>query len=324
MYNTIISQQNGFVKPFALPSPIYVEEEVENVSKWEKRKLLSQKMARKMMKAGYNKRGLRMSACSTTMSFSKCDDCNHTQIHHASLCRDKLCPVCKWRLAVKRYKALSDILHIASDEYPEAVYMFVTLTVPNCKVNDLSSTLSSMSKQWNKLLQRVAMKRSRGWARATEITYNDKQRTVHPHYHVIVMFDGQSEADLYSMQIIKDWLDLNRNCSYKAQSVKTIAKKDLDSDIVKPALEVFKYSTKDDDLYDMPLNIFREFVSQISNKRMVSFGGWLKECKRLIEVDLETATEEPFATCQCCGSAALHDVLCEWSGVDNKYIKITI
>jgi hypothetical protein len=168
------------------------------------------------------------------------------------------------------------------------------------------------------------MKRSRGWARAIEITYNEKQRSLHPHYHVIVMFDGQSDADLYAMQIIKDWLDLNKTCSYKAQSVKTIAKKDLDSDIVKPALEVFKYSTKDDDLYNMPLNIFREFVFQVSNKRMVSFGGWLKECKKLLEVDLEAATEETYSTCQCCGSPALHDVLCEWSGIDNKYHRITI
>lgn len=323
MYNTIISHEMGFVKPVTCASSTAIEEEIKQVSKWESRKMLSQKMARKMLRAGYIKRGLRMSACSTTMSFSKCDECDHSQIHHASLCRDKLCPVCKWRLAVKRYKALSDILHIASDEYPEAIYMFVTLTVPNCRVEELSDTLSSMSKQWNKLLQRVSMKRARGWARATEITYNEKQRSMHPHYHVIVMFDGQSEADLYSMQIIKDWLDLNRTCSYKAQSVKTIAKKDLDSDIIKPALEVFKYSTKDDDLYDMPLNIFREFVNQVSNKRMVSFGGWLKECKRLIEVDFETATEEPFVTCQCCGSPLLHDVLCEWSGVDNRYHKIS-
>ena len=323
LYTNIITQEQTFVKGFSLCDEV-LHKDVQTLSKWEAKKIESIKMARKMMKAGFLKRGLRMEQCSQVMSFSKCEDCDNSQIHHASLCRDKLCPICKWRLATKRYLAMSEILHIASAEYPEAIYQFVTLTVPNCNVENLSATLKSMSAQWNKLLQRVSGKRSIGWARSLEITYNAKTKQVHPHYHCIIMYGTQTEADLYGTGVVSDWVELNAGSSFKAQSLKQIAKKDLDGDISTVALEVFKYSTKDEDLDTMPLSVFREFVNQIGGKRMVSFGGWLKECKRMVDVDMETATEETECKCRFCGSTNLHDVLCEWSGIEAQYKRLVI
>lgn len=325
MNTSIISQKSDSVNPLSLCFSEDLHADVLTLAKWEEKKIKSITMARKMMKAGYLKRGLRMENCSQVMSFSKCEDCNNSQIHHASLCRDKLCPICKWRLATKRYLAMSEILHIASAEYPEAIYQFATLTVPNCDVAALSDTLSDMSKQWNKLMQRVNAKRARGWARSLEITYNPRTKQAHPHFHCIFMYDSQSEADLYAAGVVSDWLVLNPACSFKAQSIKQIGKKDLEGDITAAALEVFKYSTKDEDLDAMPLSIFREFVKQISGKRMVSFGGWLKDCKRMVDVDMETASDDSDgATCRFCGSSHLHDVLCEWSGLDAQYRRIVI
>lgn len=323
MYMNIITRERGFVNPCSCID-IDLHEQVFSLSKWEEKKIESLKMARKMMRAGYLKRGLRMEQCSQVMSFSKCEDCDNSQIHHASLCRDKLCPICKWRLATKRYLAMSEILRIASSEYPEAIYQFVTLTVPNCDVDCLSATLKTMSTQWNKLLQRVNGKRSAGWARSLEITYNAKTKQLHPHYHCIFMYGTQTEADLYGQGVVADWVELNEGASFKAQSLQQIAKKDLDGDISSVALEVFKYSTKDEDLENMPLAVFREFVTQIGGKRMVSFGGWLKECKRLVDVDMETATDEEGCSCRFCGSKRLHDVLCEWSGIDTQYKRLVI
>lgn len=323
MYTNIITRKDSFVKGFSLCDEV-LHKDVPSLCKWEAKKIANIKMARKMMKAGYLKRGLRMEQCSQVMSFSKCEDCDNSQIHHASLCRDKLCPICKWRLATKRYIAMSEILHIASTEFPEAIYQFVTLTVPNCNVENLSKTLKSMSTQWNKLLQRVSGKRSLGWARSLEITYNAKTKQVHPHYHCIIMYGSQSEADIYGTNVVSDWVELNAGSSFKAQSLKQIAKKDLDGDISTAALEVFKYSTKDEDLETMPLSIFREFVKQIGGKRMVSFGGWLKECKHFIDVDMETASEDNESKCHYCGSTHLHDILCEWSGIEAQYKRLVI
>lgn len=323
MYTNIITQERAFVKGFSLCDEV-LHKDVQSLSKWEAKKMDSLKMARKMIKAGYLKRGLRMEQCSQVMSFSKCDDCDNSQIHHASLCRDKLCPICKWRLATKRYVAMSQILQIASSEYPEAIYQFVTLTVPNCNVENLSETLKAMSLQWNKLLQRISGKRSMGWARSLEITYNARTKQVHPHFHCIIMYGTQTEADLYGSSVVADWVELNEGSSFKAQSLKQIAKKDLDGDISTAALEVFKYSTKDEDLEAMPLAVFREFVNQIGGKRMVSFGGWLKECKRMVDIDIELATEDTSCQCRYCGSANLHEVLCEWSGIEAQYKRLVI
>lgn len=292
--------------------------------KWDEKKLLSIKMAAKMIRCGLRKRGMRMAECAETVLFRHCDDCGRVSVHRAQLCRDKLCPVCSWRLARQRYGAMLQILrYIANGDGGEGEkFWFMTLTVPNVDMIHLGATLDAMAAAWNRLLQRVSVKDSvLGWARAVEITYNQKTRQAHPHYHVIlVTLDARDK--MWQQKIISDWLACYRGegtPSIKAQDIRAVYSKDVlcDDAQTKAILETFKYTQKSSDLLEMPGKILYEYAAQTARRRMIAFGGILKDAKAALHVaDMEeVADERDTSACTYCGSKAVHDMLCGWCGV---------
>ena len=103
-------------------------------------------------------------------------------------CKHPHCPQCQKNRA-KKYR--SQIHHLL-DEHPELLlgnWMFLTLTVRNCNVDDLGSTIDSMidaldrlkrRKFWNKFVL--------GGIRFLEVTESQRDReTVHPHFHILLL-----------------------------------------------------------------------------------------------------------------------------------------
>lgn len=292
--------------------------DVNPFERWTEKKVLSEQMAAKMLDAGYKARAARMLACNDVMSFVKCKECGRMHINRATLCRDRFCPVCQWRLSKQRYEGMKQIMQLCSDEYPNAVFTFCTLTVKNCYANQLKETMQAMAHDWTKLLARNCTKAARGWARSCEITYNEGARTVHPHYHVIVMWDSYEDAEMYAEEILDAWVKMDReNRSKLAQHTEYVYRKDLtdDSANVKAALEATKYMTKASDMLKMRAGDFYNVVEQISGKRMTAFGGAMKEFKKIAQVELEEVMEERHnGACTACGSIKTHEVLVKWCG----------
>ena len=55
-------------------------------------------------------------------------------------------------------------------EHPKARWIFLTLTVPNCPVEELRATLQEMGKGWQRLIKRKEFKPVLGFIRTTEVT----------------------------------------------------------------------------------------------------------------------------------------------------------
>ena len=57
------------------------------------------------------------------------------------------------------------------EQYPTHRFVFLTLTVKNCEIGELRSTLQHMNKSWHRLVKRKEfMAGVEGWIRTTEIT----------------------------------------------------------------------------------------------------------------------------------------------------------
>ena len=57
------------------------------------------------------------------------------------------------------------------EQYPTHRFVFLTLTVKNCEIGELRSTLQHMNKSWQRLKDRKEfMAGVEGWIRTTEIT----------------------------------------------------------------------------------------------------------------------------------------------------------
>ncbi|MBE3060577.1 protein rep, partial [Klebsiella pneumoniae] len=71
-------------------------------------------------------------------------------------------------------------------DYPDSRWMFLTLTVRNCVIEELGETLSRMNTAFQRLKDRKELRPVQGWIRTTEVT-RGSDGSAHPHFHTLMM-----------------------------------------------------------------------------------------------------------------------------------------
>ena len=293
---------------------------------WKEKKENNLLIADKLTKALYNeKRGFKVRNCSTQLIIQRCACGKHSRVKGANLCRDRLCPICSWRLSLKRYADMLKTLdNIDMNKY---IPYFLTLTIKNCKPENIGATISQMTKAWRRILNRkLFMDSVKGWARSIETTFNKKEFTLHPHMHCILLIEKGTEAEkLFSSheaekELREQWthaLEIDYNAIIDLRIVSN-TKNGKEYKIAESVLETFKYCVKDKDLIDMPLSVFREVATGLAGKRLVAYGGILKVAKADVIEDI--IAEDIDIVCENCGSELIECVL-YWSFGTRDYIE---
>ncbi len=111
--------------------------------------------------------------------------------------------------------------------------VFLTLTIPNVKADELRQAIETMSATFRTIVHRFVSrsKTKIDGVRKTECTYNPVTDTYHPHFHCII--DGW----IYANIIREEWLKAYPQATKVAQDIRP-CKDD------KSLLELFKYFTK--------------------------------------------------------------------------------
>lgn len=304
-------------------------------AKWDRKKQSAKEMAKRMREIGEVTRAIRMENCAEIVGGTVCQSCGQMHVQYANLCRDRFCPICKWRLSMQRFRVMYEIIEGLRSEYPESPWQFVTLTCQNCTPYDLGPTMDEMSRVWNNITTSKKFKAMvAGWARSTEITYNAKMGTLHPHFHILLMYHELGEVNDY---VIKRWLKgMTLKTNEKAQNAEEIIwstedeteigwKIDQDPEDEKAIgaiLETFKYATKDSEILDLPVGIFWYVTRALANRRLVSYGGLIKEYAKerniIIPDQAEEGDHNDITECVKCRSRDLIEVLGKWTG--DRYI----
>ena len=193
----------------------------------------------------------RVNDCACFLEFGKYIDSNEKwKLQKANFCRDRLCPVCGWRRSLKIFSHVSQIMNVIQNEYQ---FLFLTLTVPNCKPEELNDTITALMSGFNRFIQYKRIKTAvKGFFRCLEITrnmdywtvkyYKDKDgkkkkklvfdengnkipnpfyKTYHPHFHIILAVPKDYTTHYYIKQ--DEWLNLWR----KAMKDDTITSVDI-------------------------------------------------------------------------------------------------
>lgn len=149
----------------------------------------------------------------------------------AKYCNSRTCINCNRIRTAKLVKGyLTPLKELANIE-PDNNLEFVTLTIPNCKPEELNDIVYSMKKNLTNLIRVIREKRKIDISGITKIecTYNDNENTFHPHFHLIV---NKNSGQL----IIDEWLKRYPDAAHWCQKTQ---KADTGS-----LLEMFKYTTK--------------------------------------------------------------------------------
>lgn len=258
----------------------------ENLKIWAIKKRASRKTAARLFRAGLKNRAARMYECGDYLVTHVDEVTGELKTDTQQLCRDRLCPICEWRLSLRRFAEMMAVLNMLQPEIIENNYhvSMLTLTVRNMPLEELRSAIEAFSKAWHDMSRREFFKGAVvGWSRSLEITYNNRTNTYHPHYHCILIWRPDEDSTEITAKVMKKaWKDAY-NCDYDPIiDIRDVYSNDDDgrSSIIKSALEAFKYAVKPDSVDKVPQEHLAEFANAISGVRFVSYGRAIKEARK--------------------------------------------
>ena len=235
-------------------------------------------------------------------------------------CRCRWCPMCmyaksnKWM--AKFLKAFASKPYLPED--PQ--FIFITLTVKNCKLSDLRSTVNNMSKAWKKMVARTDSP-IEGFLRSLEITAQltssdktklhkvDGELMVHPHFHAILAVPSNYFDKWYkNYHSFDKWRAVWKKalgCDYDPIiNVKRVTP-NADSgknSMVNAVAETFKYCIKPAEFVDFgedSTDLLQGITEQTRYLRSVNVGGYFAKHISQKELDkIEDSLEFDEATSQ--------------------------
>lgn len=218
------------------------------------------------------------------------------KLHKANFCKDRLCPMCSWR---RSYKIFSQVSQIMAEIHGDYKFLFLTLTIPNVKKEELNSSIDHLMSSWNRFSGYKPIKKIlKGYFRALEITYNKETNTFHPHFHVVLAVPlSYGKGDLYIRRddFLEMWRKATRDKSITQVDIR-VCKNKYSKDELKAqnylssaVAEVAKYAVKSSDylLEDEQLTdeLVEVFSSALLHRRLVQFGGIFKEVFKKLRLD---------------------------------------
>lgn len=274
-------------------------------------------------------KSFRLKDCASTLEFSVYAD-GTKKLKNAYFCHVRLCPVCGWRRGLKIFsqtQAILEELVKMKDKYrnPLYRYLFLTLTVKNCKGAELSSTFDDIFNSWNLFAKRSIFKSAvAGWMRSLEVVHdadefislerwsdpgrnayycmkgirpgdkNPNFNMYHPHLHCILVvkddyFDRMSDKYISQSQYSQAWQSCLKADYQPVVDVRVIRTNNRKG-IAKAIAEVAKYTVKDSDYivpedWDLSIDTVATLDGALHRRRLVAYGGIMKDIHKKLNLD---------------------------------------
>jgi plasmid rolling circle replication initiator protein Rep len=252
---------------------------------WDTHRAIADTVENLYRSARVDKYADRIETCGKLLEFAlRSDDQGDVgiKLQSARFCRVRHCPVCQWRRSMKWQAKMFTAMPVIKEAYPTHRWLFVTLTVRNCDLVDLRTTVAAMNKGFVRLTQ-LKQFPAIGWIRSVEVTRNQETGQAHPHFHCLMLVPPSYFGKAYIKQ--EDWRSLWQRSmrleylpvvNVKAVKPKVDKLTGQQDDIGQAIVETLKYSIKESDLV-ADENWLVELTSQLHKTRAISIGGILKE-----------------------------------------------
>jgi plasmid rolling circle replication initiator protein Rep len=254
------------------------------IDKYNRKKIRNQEVVQYTDKHVTPKTQKRMCECGDWIDFLANAEIDKLKVFSANFCKNRFCPICTYRLAHKNAMKISVLMDYIETEHDKA-FIFVTLTAPNVKGEDLKDEITRYNKAFKKLCKRNEIKKiNHGYIRKLEVTYNAKRDDYHPHFHCIFVVN---KSYFVSRDYIRqeEWLDLwcdvmndNTITQVDVRRVKRSGADERDSAVN----EVAKYAAKDSN-YTQSQGVFDVFYEALKRRQILTFNELFKTANKKYE-----------------------------------------
>ena len=232
------------------------------------------------------------------------------KLHKANFCGNRFCPMCSWRMACKDSLEISILIeHLRKEE--DKGFIFLTLTTPNVKAEELEQEIKRYNKAFEKLMKRKEVKAiAKGYIRKLEVTYQKEKYitkelwkrkkdyylkrglligdlepnydTCNPHFHTVIAVNKSyfTDKDYYISR--ERWLKLWQLSTGDDSITQVDVRKATIGDY-KEVYELAKYSAKDSD-YLISKPVFETFYKALKGKQVLVFGGLFKNAHKMYKL----------------------------------------
>jgi plasmid rolling circle replication initiator protein Rep len=223
----------------------------------------------------------RIYECGNWMEWLADSEVVKTKVHQANFCKNRFCPMCMWRQAKKDALKIGVMMDYIEQEYEKA-FVFVTLTAPNVKGEELTGEITRYNRAFKKMVERdVVSRMNHGYMRKLEITYNPKRNDYHTHFHCVFAVDGsyfKSRNYLKQERWLNHWRDVMNDQSITQVDVRRIKKGGVDGRDG-GVNEIAKYAAKDSD-YTYSQDVFDSFYKALKGRQVLTFNGMFTEANK--------------------------------------------
>lgn len=237
--------------------------------------------------------------CGDTLTFLQNAE-GKKKLKTANFCRVRLCPMCQWRRSLKMFSQVKKITDKILENDKSTRFIFGTFTIKNTDAENLEACINTLNKKFKYLVDQKktfapAKKLKQnllGYLKAVEVTYNTKDKTYHPHLHVIFAVKSTFFKNSSNYMSKKEWISLWQQAlgvDYKPQTDIRAIK----SGTAKAVAEVAKYPVKTAPILslndDEAVEVLKTLTLSLNKKRFVSYGGIFKTVKQELKLaDIET------------------------------------
>lgn len=259
---------------------------------WDKHKHNSDRVSGHYARSQYQRYSERTKTCAELLDFRLVPEASNgvykLKLAAARFCRVRHCPVCQWRRSLmwkaKAYQALPKVVQ----DYPKHRWLFLTLTLKNCPIEELRFTLDHMNKSFVRLTKLKDWP-GVGWIKSVEVT-RGRDENAHPHLHILLMVAPGYFGPNYLSQA--KWAELwqkSLRIDYMPMTHVRVIAKDQAPEMIIP--EILKYQVKESDLV-INRDWFLELTKQLHKTRAVAVGGVLRKYMSGLEQEPEDLVGE--------------------------------
>ena len=262
----------------------------------------------------------RVKYCCSYLWFLECQESEKhpKKLKSAVFCEDRLCGLCQKRKSIKQFAISVQLGHEFLKQYPTYRFLFLTLTVPNVKLEELRNKITHILESWNRLIQRTEVKRAvKGYYRTLEITYNHERKDYHPHLHVVLVVSSayfKTKIYIKRDRWLEMWRESTRQQEITQVDIRSIKVRGSKKKTIDPVILVFaeacKYGLKPwSTSLKSPIRLQKGKISRdveghawlrptrketasvvdllesaLYRRRLVQYGGILKQIKRELKI----------------------------------------